>query len=294
MIQCRFHMYMRSSNPISSKIILACSVEAGYRIPRVVRQHCCLVIESTSYIRRRCQCCEPTKSVKMAYPPPHIVDPQPGHLHTHTVILLHGRSSTAQEFANDLFSLRTSSPPENLPSIFPGFRWVFPDAGERWCTSFREKRSAWCDTYSLENLSLRQDLQVIGLRDGALLIKNIIEEEAARLGGNSETIILGGFSQGSATSLWSLFTGAAATKGRLGGFVGLSAWMPFTREARLASDVGNATQSQTLHARIEHLTDTFLDVLGLDALVPTSTVQHCLRELPVFLGHGTDVCRSFL
>ena len=167
----------------------------------------------------------------MSYPNPYIIEPQPGHSHTHTVILLHGRGSTAKEFATHLFALSTSEGSKNLPDSFPSFRWVFPDAGERWCTSIKGKTSAWCDTFSLENLSERQDLQVSGLRDGILLVRDIVEKEIDRLEGNSRKIIFGGFSQGSATALWSLFTGAALTKGSLGGFVGLGAWMPFTREA---------------------------------------------------------------
>ena len=227
----------------------------------------------------------------MAYPPLHIVEPQSGHPHTHTVILLHGRSSTAKEFATDLFSLKTSEPSQNLPSCFPSFRWVFPDAGERWCTPYKEKLSAWCDTFSLEDLSERQDLQVTGLRDGIHHVRGIVEEEVDRLGGKSDKVVLGGFSQGSATALWSLFTGAAATKGNLGAFIGLSAWMPFTKEAKKAVNIGDSAQSQSL--RTKTLTTTFLEVLGLDPLVPVEATQSCLRKTPVYLGHGTDVRDHF-
>lgn len=223
----------------------------------------------------------------MSYPPPYIVEPQAGHPHTHTVILLHGRSSIAKDFATDLFALKTSETSKNLPACFPSIRWVFPDAGERWCTPFKEKRSAWCDTFSLEDLSERQDLQVTGLRDGILLIRRAIEEEAERLGGNAEKIILGGFSQGSATALWSLFTGAAATKGNLGAFIGLSAWMPFTSEAKKAVGVDEPAQPQRL--RVQHLATTFLDVLGLDPLISMDAIRECLEKTRVYLGHGTDV-----
>lgn len=226
------------------------------------------------------------KLFKMSYPPPYIINAQPGYAHTHTIILLHGRSSTAKEFANDLFSLKSSTATQNLPSHFPNCRWVFPDAGERWCTQFKEKRSAWCDTFSLDDLSKRQDLQVVGLRDGVHLVRRVIEEEVEKLGGKSNKIILGGFSQGSATALWSLFTGAALSGGSLGAFVGLSAWMPFTNEAKTA--VGVDALAQRVVSPISDLVTSFLDILGIDSFISTEGLSQNLQRTPVYLGHGTD------
>ncbi|KAF2465971.1 alpha/beta-hydrolase [Lindgomyces ingoldianus] len=223
----------------------------------------------------------------MSYPPSTIIEPQPNGPHTHTIILLHGRSSTAKEFASDLLSLKTSASPQNLTSSFPTFRWVFPDAGQRWCTPFKEKRSAWCDTFSLDDLSERKDLNVAGLRDGIHFIKDIIEDEANRLGGRSDRIILGGFSQGAATALWSLFTGAAIAQGTLGGFIGLSGWMPFTAEAKQAADT-TGTSTKRLAPAIQTLSHVFLDILGLEPFVSTETIDKCVRKMPIYLGHGTD------
>lgn len=222
----------------------------------------------------------------MAYPPPFIVEPQPGHPHTHTAILLHGRSSTAEEFATDLFSLKTSTPQRTLPECFPFFRWVFPDAGQRWCTLFRGKQSAWFDTFSLDDLSERQDLQVSGLRDGIHFVKSTLEKEVENLGGRAERVILGGFSQGSATVLWSLFTGAAMGNGRLGAFVGLGAWMPFTREAKKAVSVEDSIISRD--QRAGNLVASFSGILGIDSL-SSADVGANLQQTPVYLGHGTDV-----
>ncbi|KAF2257076.1 alpha/beta-hydrolase [Trematosphaeria pertusa] len=225
----------------------------------------------------------------MPYPSPYIVEPETGYPHTHTVILLHGRSSTAQEFATDIFSLKTSTPDQKWRSTFPGIRWVFPDAGQRWCTPFKEERSAWFDTYSLDDLSMRQDLQVSGLRDGIHLVKDIIEAEVERLAGQADRIILGGFSQGSAIALWSLFTGAAMTKGPLGAFVGLSAWMPFTKKAKEVFHAGESGEAQA--CQIHGLMDTFCEILGIGPLASAEAAQDKLRRMPVYLGHGTDVIK---
>jgi lysophospholipase-2 len=137
-----------------------------------------------------------------------------------------------------------------------------------------------------DDLSLRQDLQVEGLRGGVLHVKSIIEDETERLEGRSDKIILGGFSQGSATALWSLFSGAAASKGLLGGFIGIGAWMPFTREVKRAVAVEGEDKSQSL--RVGKLTSTMLEILGIDPLVSVEEVKDCLRKTPIFLGHGTD------
>jgi hypothetical protein len=139
-------------------------------------------------------------------------------------------------------------------------------------------------------MNLRQDLQVHGLRDGVHLIKNVVREEVERLSGESHRVVLGGFSMGSALALWSIFTGAAFTSGKLGGFVGLSAWMPFTQEAMAALDPGNPNLTQVV--RVESLTSTFLDVLGIGPFTSCEIIQDSLLQMPSYLGHGTDVRRS--
>lgn len=222
----------------------------------------------------------------MSYPQPYIVEPESNIAHSATIILLHGRSSTAEEFASDLFSLQTSEQNHNIRSRFPGFRWVFPDAGRRWCTPMKEERSAWFDTFSLDDLSLRQDLQVPGLRDNIGNIKQIVEDEVQRLHGKADRVILGGFSQGSATALWSLFTGAAVAKGMLGGFIGLGAWMPFTREAKEAVDDQGG---ETVGDRTHRLKTKFSAIIGIKLLGSTELVCAGGLQMPVYLGHGKDV-----
>ncbi|KAF2651976.1 alpha/beta-hydrolase [Lophiostoma macrostomum CBS 122681] len=222
----------------------------------------------------------------MLYPASYIVEPQPGHSHSHTIILLHGRSSTAEVYASDLFALKTTDLAKNLPSHFPNFRWVFPDAGERWCIAYKEERSAWCHTYSLQDMSLRQDLQVQGLRNGVYRIEDIVHEEVERLGGQSQRVFLAGFSMGSAVALWSIFTGAAFTSGKLGAFLGLSAWMPFTREAMVALEQRIPTATHAAH--LKSLSVTFLDILGIDSFTSCETIQKSILEMLAYLGHGTD------
>jgi predicted esterase len=219
----------------------------------------------------------------MSFPPLHIVEPQPERLHSHTIILLHGRSSTASQFASEILSLNSGGHSSTLLSYFPSVRWVFPDGGERWCSAFQGIGSAWFDTFSLQDLTERQNDQLPGLRDGIKHVKEIVEKEVQRLNGNSHKVFLGGFSQGSSVAMWSLFTGAATTTGRLGGFVGLSAWMPFTKE--VTQTVTASTESEPLTGKVGDLTEKFLGIVGMDRF-GAGTAQ--LSGMPVFLGHGVD------
>jgi predicted esterase len=144
-------------------------------------------------------------------------------------------------------------------------------------------RSAWFDTFSLQDLTERQNDQLPGLTDGIKHIKEIVEKEVQRLDGNPQKVFLGGFSQGSAISLWSLFTGAATTTGRLGGFVGLSAWMPFMKE--VMQTVTATAERELLTGKVGDLTGEFLGIVGMERF-GAETAQ--LSDMPVFLGHGVD------
>jgi lysophospholipase II len=153
----------------------------------------------------------------------------------------------------------------------------------RWCTPFEEERWAWFDTFSLDDLTDRENLQVEGLRDGVFLIKQIIQEEVERLDGKAEKVIFGGFSQGSALAMWSLFMGTATINGSLGALVGVGAWMPFAELAKKA-----VATSGPPAERIQALAQTFASILEVESVMKPEAIQASL-QIPVFLGHGTDV-----
>ncbi|TGZ79863.1 alpha/beta-hydrolase [Ascodesmis nigricans] len=176
--------------------------------------------------------------------------------HTHTVILLHGRGSDGPELAEDLFAGR------NLSSDFPSIRWVFPTATTQRSTVFQEDMTEWFDIYSLSDPDSRGELQLPGLRNSVEYILGLIEDEVQRLQGDAEKVILGGISQGMATSVWALLAGGR----KLGGFVGMSGWFPFAGEAEKGSPV------EAVRSRI-----------GLEGW-GENEVQHT----PAWLGHGED------
>ncbi|EGE08929.1 hypothetical protein TEQG_07884 [Trichophyton equinum CBS 127.97] len=212
----------------------------------------------------------------MAFPALHIVEPKSAH--THSAILLHGRASNGAEFAEEFFDSHTSEK-KNLPAHFPGCRWVFPTSRERWSVVFEENMTAWFDIYSLANISEKQDLQVEGLKESTAYLLDILESEIALLGGRSDKLVLIGMSQGMATALWTLLCSAGRIKGRIGGFIGMSGWLPFAGEI-LDLQSHSTSPSQSLQ-------EILSTRCGEQAQATDEDVKTMLST-PVMLLHGTD------
>ncbi|KAL2160758.1 hypothetical protein VTH06DRAFT_955 [Thermothelomyces fergusii] len=239
--------------------------------------------------------------------PVHVLEPQAEH--SHTIILLHGRGSTGEEFARDLLECRLSSG-TTLQAQLPTWRWVFPSAAELWSTAFQEAMPAWFEAHSLTDITARQDLQMAGIRDSVRYVTGLLEEETARLGGAAGRVVLGGISQGGAVAMWTLLcAGAGDVARRLAGFVGASVWLPFAENferyyylgKQNGTSHGTKGDDETMRDGVagndgdDHVQDS-----EADAFVKTMTAsarQAPLRcgaseagghPVPVFLGHGTD------
>lgn len=130
---------------------------------------------------------------------PFVVGPATGHTHTHTIILLHGRDSEAQEFASEFFECEATGTEQTqtLPNLFPTVRWVFPQANSLRSERFRVEMSQWFDMWSVEDQQERTELQVPGLRSSVNMIAELIEQEELLV--PRSNIFLGGISQGFAT-----------------------------------------------------------------------------------------------
>lgn len=234
-----------------------------------------------------------TKDPRMNYetiifPPVHIQEPTTKH--THTAIILHGRGSSGTEFAKDLFTTRLSSANENLPSRFPGWRWVFPSSRMLWSTAFEEDMPAWFEAHSLTDITARQDLQIPGISESVEYIIGIMDEEVDRLGGAAKNVVLGGISQGAAVGLWTLLCRPSSTH-RIGGFIGVSCWLPF------ATDIENFLGKTARAERKASSADSQSpEALGFVLRMMSATKEsldlhqgvHPLFSTPVFLGHGID------
>jgi lysophospholipase-2 len=143
----------------------------------------------------------------------------PSSEHTHTIILLHGRNSTGPDFAGELFEGLN-----NNAAVFEGCKWVLPTAPATWSAQFQEDLTEWFDLASTSNPYNEPERQVAGLEASVDRINAIIDEELKHVAASN--IILGGMSQGYATSAHVLLT----RKERLGGLLGISGWLPFCLE----------------------------------------------------------------
>lgn len=208
-----------------------------------------------------------------AFPPLHIVLPK--HSHTHTVILLHGRGSCGREFAAELFEA-CSSDGLTLPEHFPSWRWVFPTAKKRYSTMFQEEMNEWFDTISLIDIGSREELQVRGLSETLQYLWGLIDDEVRLT--PEERLILGGISQGCATSLHALLFG----RRKLGAFVGISGWMPFADHmAKIVKDGESCSAIRVLEILRKKIG------LAISPLAGDGEISSAMGT-PLFLGHGVD------
>lgn len=141
-----------------------------------------------------------------------------------SVIWLHGLGADGYDFSDIIQQLNL---PQNLH-----LRFIFPHAPLRPITINAQMRMrAWYDIYSLEYLSHEDE---IGITRTQKLIHELIEQEIAE-GIPSKNIILAGFSQGGAISL---YAGLRYSK-LLGGILALSTYLPladkFPEEASKAN-----------------------------------------------------------
>ncbi|KAF3093063.1 hypothetical protein TWF569_005902 [Orbilia oligospora] len=203
------------------------------------------------------------------YSIPHIIHPSAPGRHTSTIIFLHGRGSGGLELADELGSSKISGPPDaNIFSQLPHVKWVFPTAKPRFSTIFQEEATEWFDIYSLSDPSERSELQIEGLREAVLFLRDVIDEEIGILK-DSKSVFLGGISQGEATGLMLLLTGGYS----LGGFMGFSGWMPFAQQI----------QNETM-------TDSYRIPGYLNSVLGTERETNGRIEygMPILMGHGRD------
>jgi lysophospholipase-2 len=225
----------------------------------------------------------PNEEIKNGpFGPVHIIDPKSDH--THTAIMLHGRGSTGEEFAQD-FLASTLSDESSLPEKLPGWRWVFPSSRELWSTAFQEDMPAWFEAHSLTDITAHQHLQVDGLRDSVNHIIGMIEQEVERLHGNPQKLVLGGISQGGAVALWTLLClrNSAMMPGAV---VVTNTWLPF------AANIERVFSGQQVADRAQDVEfDSFVEQMMAVKSTPSLTAnanQSSSRLPPVFIGHGID------
>lgn len=265
-------------------------------------------------------------SSSKAYPSPLVIPPLQNDDHTHTIILLHGRGSNSERFGRVF--IEATGIAKRLPTV----KFVFPTASKRRSTVLkRVPINQWFDNYSLEDPNTRTELQLDGLWESSAFLRRLVDEEAGILarrkknGGNVDVdvdaaaavgggdddgysrVVIGGLSQGCAASVFCLLGGLSShgERQRLGGFIGMSGWLPLEREIAGILKMDNGGQGQSDDGD-EDEDDPFAhDSDGDDIPAHIQAVNHVREVLelppieadadelvshlktPVFLGHGS-------
>jgi lysophospholipase-2 len=175
--------------------------------------------------------------------------------HTHTIIFLHGRGSSAPTFASEIFESQNSQG-DFFPALLPGVKWIFPCAKTSWAQSDHEYMPQWFDMVSVQRPWEGAEAQKGGLEESAEYVAGIIDDEAKEVG--REKVILAGISQGCTVGLYTLL----ARGKRVGGFFGLCGWFPVKEWDEVGLE----------------------GVRGMPVLV-----QHCRDDDVVPVEHGEDL-----
>lgn len=241
------------------------------------------------------------------YPSPLVIHPLRSYQHTHTIILLHGRGSDSERFGHVF--IESTGIAKRLPTT----KFVFPTAKKRRSKVLkRVPINQWFDNYSLEDPNTRTDLQLDGLEESSEFLRKLIDEEAGILLKNPAIsdgygrIVIGGLSQGCAASVFCLLGGFPSDGGEkmpLGGFIGMSGWLPLESEIAelLKMDKGeeeSEPESEENHDNpfAHDMEDNFpvriqainhvRDILNMPP-IPSDADDLAYLKTPVFLGHGS-------
>ena len=151
---------------------------------------------------------------------------------------------------------------------------------------------------------------VEGLCRNSEVIGKLVRDEVKILDGKWERVFLGGLSEGCAMSLWTLLSlvdkrGEDGEARRLGGWIGLSGWLPFQEGIREVvdgvdekeveggdwisfGDDGDGTDKEARPERnklLEVANYVRRDIMGAEEAGADSLVS---RRTPIFIGHGAE------
>lgn len=179
------------------------------------------------------------------FPPRHVYFPSTLQ-HTSTVILLHARGSNGPDLAFEL-ATSYSSAGKTIFDHFPSTRWVFPSARARhYYWSSQEQQFRGEDNNNLpewfelpESADYPNQQPIPGLQDSVSYILRIVDEEVRRLQGNADRVFIGGVGQGMAVGLVALI----CAQRKLGGFVGVTGWIPFAGTLNSLLEKGETDQA---------------------------------------------------
>ena len=208
----------------------------------------------------------------MTHALPEYIEAETGAAPQHCVIWLHGLGADGRDFA-DLPGML------NLPAQM-AIRFLFPHARTRPITlNGGMMMRGWYDLTSLD-ANKKEDLD--GLDESSDLITALIHQEVAR-GIPADQILLGGFSQGGALSLYL----GLRYPSRLAGIVGLSTYLPEASRVRAERSeanrntrvfMGHGLHDPMVSVQFGDSSRQLLEELGYPLTWRTYPMQHSICE----------------
>ncbi|KUJ23479.1 alpha/beta-hydrolase [Mollisia scopiformis] len=250
------------------------------------------------------------------YPAPFIVPPTTAH--TQTILFLHGRGSNGEKFGQELLASKTATG-QTIQERFPGMKFIFPTAKKRRAKWYKRALiSQWFDNVPIDEQSKemsREEIewQVEGLTETAEFLNPLLDEEVRAVG--AKNVFLGGLSQGCAMALHLLLSYQPREEGRngdwgsLGGFVGMSGWLPFAEDIRglirsedmiekagedeedddpfaTSDDEGDSAVFESHRCQLSLSMQVCNFVRENIEMSPLESIEPLCLKTPVFLGHG--------
>ncbi|PGH02493.1 hypothetical protein GX51_04661 [Blastomyces parvus] len=266
------------------------------------------------------------------YPTPVTIEPLKSH--RQTIILLHGRGDNGAKFGSHMLSIPFPEPPLPSPNspprfltlgdAFPHAKFVFPNAPQRRPRQHQyDVINQWFDLWWLPPSSSatdgnsdrpfppeRDSVQSSGLRESTRFLHDLLQRETALVEGGAKNILLGGLSQGCATSLvacllWDGVGEGGERREALGALVGFCGRLPFERRVRdiLAGgtvEEESVNQPSGTDREAESKSSTDKDTVG-NAIsffreeleiplpgLPSSSHDFPFQRTPLFLAHGLE------
>ncbi|RAL62193.1 hypothetical protein DID88_002677 [Monilinia fructigena] len=216
-------------------------------------------------------------------PPPFIVESPK--LNRNAFVLLHGTSSSGVPFSKELMEQ------VDFRLLLPRTRLVFPSGSFRNTTVFSGNLThAWFDIADFADRTKGEEQQKEGLRESieylGKLIKDVVDNESHN---EKFQVFVGGLSQGCAMSMILLLGGQLDKLGvseKLGGFVGLSGWLPFEKQLSEVITQGRDWKEKRALAQCWLRRE-----LGFSPSnrwdMPSSSLWK-EQHITIFLGHGTS------
>lgn len=208
------------------------------------------------------------------YPEPIVTEPAGEH--KQSWIVLHGRGDEGSSFAHGPLGFLNLDFPDGktIREHCPNTRFIFPTAKRRRARVFTNMTmTQWFDVYSW-NTSEKSDWEIEGLRETTTFVHELLRREIRLVG--AENVVLGGLSQGCASSLIALllWTGEPIRC-----VFGMSGWLPMKHI--LESYEAKKDVEQQEEDVLSEALNALCKVLEIP-VVGASTAS----KVPVLIAHG--------